>query len=819
MLSAAERDVIQGDNLFPVSVAVEASVAAGRYDLCLDVEGSLSEACAEVRVTAREGLSVEVPSELFGDTLPVTLSNEGNRPQTLELRASGQVGFPSRTVTLTPGEVRHLELALAGTGMLELYVNQVLYLVTVKSLDGGPPLLALELRAANAFNFTEDSLDPSLLLEGPLSDHSSLTAQLSGEPFLDFRGGLVSLGVGRLPDLGEGVRLGYGTPWGGEAFYGRRGTQEIMAAGITYRGIAAGRLRMFYDGELWTDGAVEGLELGGWRAAGRVNRQELSADVANAGVGLEFGVRYAYTGPLLVETSFGVGGGARQGLTVSLGDEASAGYRLDFGRTALTTTIVLAPEPRLDWQLGFGDILGPGRYTALLGIERETPTLGGSYALAVPWVPGLNVGAAAQLAEGLRASGTLSLQGVPWRANLLLGTQASEVSVSYQDEAFLLSLDAGLGDDLRVALSGQYTLAVPVPEEVVEVFGGRRWARLEGQVRVQDGQGIAGLVLDAGEYRVETAQDGRYTLWLPQGQHTLRLLPETLPLETIPPPAQTLALAESERRSLDLVLRPAGAVSLTCRGNATGGVGLNLFGTRGSSIVSCGRSVGGLSAGRYQLEPFGVSNEQEARHSEFVLVETGTTRTTTLELRPRPLPEATRPTLTLQAETLLTAAPGEEIEPAAESNAPLVYAVTPEGEQFVFSRGAEGRFNGRLQVPFGYTAPLYTVRLVARNGEDVLERQTIVRLDPTRSLYEASFDPPQGRVGEEVTVAVETRFTPRGVQLKGPKLSLGLAPKGTNVYVGTFRVPEGWRGREEVLLELVLEGQQRLKATYRFRPE
>lgn len=86
--------------------------------------------------------------------------------------------------------------------------------------------------------------------------------------------------------------------------------------------------------------------------------------------------------------------------------------------------------------------------------------------------------------------------------------------MSYQDEGFLLSLGAGLGDDLRVALSGQYALAVPVPEEVVKAFGGRRWARLEGRVRLQDGRGVTRLVLDAREYRVETAQDGRYTLWL-----------------------------------------------------------------------------------------------------------------------------------------------------------------------------------------------------------------------------------------------------------------------------------------------------------------
>lgn len=168
LLSAAERDVVPGDNLFPVSVAVAASVPAGRYDLCLGVEGSLSEACAEVRVTARAGLLVGVPSEFFGDTLPVTLSNEGNRAQMLELRASGQVRFPPRTVTLTPGEVRHFELAVTGTGTLELYVNQMLYLVAVKGLDGAPPPLALELHAANTFNFTEDTLDPSLTLEGPL---------------------------------------------------------------------------------------------------------------------------------------------------------------------------------------------------------------------------------------------------------------------------------------------------------------------------------------------------------------------------------------------------------------------------------------------------------------------------------------------------------------------------------------------------------------------------------------------------------------------------------------------------------------------------
>lgn len=63
--------------------------------------------------------------------------------------------------------------------------------------------------------------------------------------------------------------------------------------------------------------------------------------------------------------------------------------------------------------MGFGDILGPGRYTALFGVEREVPTLGASYALTVPWTPGLNVGAAAQLAESLQASGTLSFQGIP----------------------------------------------------------------------------------------------------------------------------------------------------------------------------------------------------------------------------------------------------------------------------------------------------------------------------------------------------------------------------------------------------------------------
>lgn len=78
--------------------------------------------------------------------------------------------------------------------------------------------------------------------------------------------------------------------------------------GLTYQGAAKGHLRILYDGELWTDGSVEGLELGGWRAAGSVNRQELSANIASTGVGLEFGVRYAYAGPLLVEMSFGVGG-------------------------------------------------------------------------------------------------------------------------------------------------------------------------------------------------------------------------------------------------------------------------------------------------------------------------------------------------------------------------------------------------------------------------------------------------------------------------------------------------------------------------------
>lgn len=831
LLSSRDRVIDAGLQLLPLSVDVSTRVAAGEYRLCFRLERDNddpgvtfrdAEACAEVRIEAREGLEVIVPSRMYGEDLMLELHNRGNRTETVTVRSEGDARLVERfQVELEPGERLQETLTVRGTGRMRLFVNERPYTVRVDSLDGLPPALELQVRSDLTVDPLQPWVSPQLTIEGPLSDRISVRSRVLPAPFVNVNSGSLEVTLGRLssPISGDGVSLRVGDALRMILAVAARDDNVQAGAEVRYQADLDANLGVFYDGEeFWSRGSLSGDLSPDWRGQIGFDRHEIRGTLNyRSEIDSSFGVRYGFAGSVRAEASVRDQRGYGN-LDYSLDQNNRQSVRLRFGQDPIEARFEVRWQPERDtvfnWRVSVRDALGPGRYTLFAGVQNDDLMIGGSYAL--PILPGLSGNASLQYQNELRYSASLAYRRGPWSVNTTASGERASLRIDYQDDAWRVRAEGSVGSTNRVRLSGSYTFAVPVPESVITELGGRRLAAVSGQVRFEDGEGVPGVILELGQRRVRTDDDGRYTIWIAPGTHTMQIVPDGLPPATLRPSSRRIELIEFERRTENWVLTPAAALALECEGAEDDQrPGINLQGEPGSATLACGRTLGGLQAGTYRLSPFG-HGESEAELPSEITLQAGKTETLTLRLTPPPPPEVVRPTLTLRVDTPNLAAPGEAITLRATSNAERVYAELPDGSQLPFDEDDEGLYL-HVQIPFGVAQPIYRLTLIAEAADDQLTRPAMIRLDASRTLFDASLRPARAHPGQDVTLRVDTRFTPDTVRFSAADLSGELSQQARHHYQTTFTVPDAWLEDGEVTVTVEVIGEEVFEGRYRLR--
>jgi len=102
------------------------------------------------------------------------------------------------------------------------------------------------------------------------------------------------------------------------------------------------------------------------------------------------------------------------------------------------------------------------------------------------------------------------------------------------------------------SLGARYPLRIAVPEAVAEAFGGRKQARVEGQILPDvPYPDLSGIRVMLGRYVAETNASGRFLFLVPPGEYTLRVLKDTLPPDLVLlDPELKLELHPKERRQV-----------------------------------------------------------------------------------------------------------------------------------------------------------------------------------------------------------------------------------------------------------------------------
>ena len=382
------------------------------------------------------------------------------------------------------------------------------------------------------------------------------------------------------PTLGEyELSLSAGTkslvPFGarGYASYawpGATGTRSQLRTGAT----------VFYS-------PARGLTLqlnGGFASAGgpnptaswSVNPRVAFRTVFVGGVDLSGALSYEHTQPLVgappATDAWGIDAAlALNGVRASV--SADHRYRSASDRVAPLDRFTVAADA--SWDVGFDTTLG-GSYA--LRADRQPVDLT-RHAMALSWEQAWPYGLSSQLTlrhaiDQLPAGNTVypdSLSvGVQLPPLPFLGLRlaaAYRVTAPYGVFAPATRFDHAL----RVGVGIRFDTEFDTPKAIVDVFGGRKIAKVEGQVFMDaDGDGsfgagdtpLTGVGLDLGPVDVVSGPDGRFQAYLPAGSYEVTTalgvpaglgLPASLPLD----------VSRNERVTLAVPLRPVTTIAVS----------------------------------------------------------------------------------------------------------------------------------------------------------------------------------------------------------------------------------------------------------------
>ena len=391
----------------------------------------------------------------------------------------------------------------------------------------------------------------------------------------------------------------------------------------------------------------------------------------------------------------------------------------------------------------------------------------------------------------------------PWRVEL-------GASASY-------GLASAPGDrwGVRASLAGGYGFTIPVATEVSEAFGGRRVGVLEGQVAI-DGEGLPGIVVEVGRYRVLTDEVGAFRLELSPGRYRWSVVVGSVPI--------AVRLLDEARGEAEVRLREVTALEVRAARTTVligrvledrdgdgiadepaAGVRARLVlvdadGLR-RAVVSDAEGafeVRGLIPGAVSVELVevpGVATIVGADAATLVL-EAGVPAEVRFLVRPpvvtvQPFtPDALRIRgVALEADRVPPGA-APIVRVAIQGEAGALLLILPDGMEVALVPDGDA-WVARLPVAAEHTAGVLPFTVVARAPQGEATRRAQLIVDPEAPLVQVTSDAPV-RAGGLLTVRVSAYLDARGVALLHPfGDDVALVEDEPGRWSGTLPVPAG----------------------------
>ena len=392
-----------------------------------------------------------------------------------------------------------------------------------------------------------------------------------------------------------------------------------------------------------------------------------------------------------------------------------------------------------------------------------------------------------------------------------------------------------------VGVSAAYTFEVEVPAGLTDAAGGRRVGTLRGTVMAAD-EPIQGIVVEIGRMRVTTDDEGRFELRLSPGEYDVTVDLRSLPIvyrlrepdgtrvrvdlrgehELTIEAVRTAALRgrvledssgdgvpDEPLRGVDarLLLMDVDGLRRSVptdaegrfevRGLAPGSAELRLVDVpRGAGVVGEDRVELTLSAAQPAEVVFVVRPVQAVARA----FSPATLRIRAVELERDRLPPGAAPIVRVQL----------------QSEADSVVVEGPGGAVGLQRDGAA--WVGRVPLAEDLPAGVYTVRVVARDGDSEVSRGAQLVVEARAPLLELAGDGPV-RAGGTLTVRASLYVDARAATLAhpfGPGIELDEVEPGR--WVGAIRVPSDAEDAVyEALVTFTLDDGRRLEETLRFR--
>ena len=472
--------------------------------------------------------------------------------------------------------------------------------------------------------------------------------------------------------------------------------------------------------------------------------------------------------------------------------------------------------------LSAGARLDAGRFFTYVEADAEPPVeeaiLNLSGRLAYPW-EGSRLGARVHFG-GSASYVELSADARPFVPDLSLGLSAQTPVGS---GVLTASATARYpGGTYAFSLGAKVPILITVPEEVAEVFGGRKVATVLGELKADAPvESLAGIKVAAGPYEATSDESGRFTLRLPPGKWTLRLVESTLPVELIP-----------EKPEVELTVREKEAVRvvfpLSVRGRIQGRVEVKIEEGRTPPKVRFAVEVMDAAGRKVALytDPDGRFDLPGLRPGVY------TVRLMTELLPPgykalidrvkvRLAPgETAEVTLVVKAPPRKVYKPGKvqilevtpEVGAAPPGAAPLVTArIKGRPERLLvryrnrilgllFPTKEAGLWRGRVVIPENARGPLQLFLVAEGGGAELARFPFFLAADP-RAPWGVVRTLPIVRPGQKgVPVQVHLYAVAKEATLKVAGQAFPLKGEGAD-WQGTFDVPESAKGRLELRVE------------------
>jgi hypothetical protein len=496
---------------------------------------------------------------------------------------------------------------------------------------------------------------------------------------------------------------------------------------------------------------------------------------------VRLGANVALVSPLISQLRLGLQGGTQESfLQVSHRGDLSDGWRAantagmrwdasGFGLTFDTSfshfaVAYVAADARLVYRPASGNVDGRVGVRALADAEPWSINASGGWDLS---------------GRTLGASVGVDWRDGPWRVEA--GASASYGLASVPEDRW----------NMRATLAGGYTFAIPVGTEASEAFGGRRVGVLEGRIAVA-GEGLSGIVVEVGRYRVLTDDAGAFRLELPPGRYGWSVVVGSVPI--------AVRLLDEARGEVEVRLREVTALEVRAV-RTTVLIGRVLEDRDGDGVASVPAAGAG---GRLVVTDAGGLRRTVVTDAEgafevrglipgvvtvaLVEVPGGATivgdDTITLVLQAGVPAEARflvrPPVVTVQAFTPL-ALRVRNVEPESErvppGAAPLIRVgvqgapetvalLLPDGVEVALERDGDA-WAARLPVPEAHAAGVFAFAVVARSPQGEATRRAQLIVDPRAPFLEITSDAPV-RAGGVFGVHVRAFFEASRVTVVHP---------------------------------------------------